>query len=135
MPPTIFRTHRRALEAQLQIAVAEHLRWRAKPDVVWIHPANGEARDKITGAKLKRMGVLPGASDLLLWHQGNSFALELKAPGGRPTETQLDFLARFNEAGGHSAWADDIDRALACLDAWGLLRPLGAASSNRRALR
>jgi hypothetical protein len=54
----------------------------------------------------------------------------LKAPGGRPTAAQLDFLARFNEAGGHSAWADDIDRALACLDAWGLLR-----SSNRRASR
>jgi hypothetical protein len=117
-------------EAQLHAAVAEHLRWRAKHDVVWLHPANGEARDKIAGAKLKRMGVLPGASDLLFWRQGNSFALELKAPGARPTEAQLDFLARFNEAGGHSAWADDIDRALACLDAWGLLR-----SSNRRTSR
>jgi hypothetical protein len=130
MSPTTSRTRRRAPEARLQIAVAEHLRWRAKPDVVWLHPANGETRDKIAGAKLKRMGVLPGASDLLLWHQGNSFALELKAPGGLPTAAQLDFLARFNEAGGHSAWADDIDRALACLDAWRLLR-----SSNRRASR
>jgi hypothetical protein len=109
-------------EGQLQCAVCEHLRLRAKPDVVWLHPANGEKREKRTGAKLKRMGVLAGAADLLLWHQGNSFALELKAPGCRPSEAQLDFLARFNDAGGHSAWADDVDRALACLDAWGLLR-------------
>jgi len=58
----------------------------------------------------------------LLWHQGNSFALELKAPGGRPTEAQLDFLARFNEAGGHSACAEGVDRAVAVLESWQLLR-------------
>jgi hypothetical protein len=67
------------------------------------------------------MGALAGASDLLLWHQGNSFALELKAPGGRLSEAQLDFLARFNDAGGHSACAQGLDRALAVLESWGLL--------------
>ena len=30
-------------------------------------------------------------------------------------------LARFNDAGGHSAVAEHIDRALACMEAWGLL--------------
>jgi hypothetical protein len=115
-------TRRRSPEAQTHIALAEHLRLRAKPDVLWLHCPNGEKRDPITGARLKRMGVLAGASDLLLWHQGNSFALELKSPGRRPTEAQLEFMARFNEAGGHTAVAEGIDRALACLDAWGLLR-------------
>jgi VRR-NUC domain len=112
---------RRRPEAQLHAAVVEHLRLRAKPDVLWLHCPNGERRDKITGAKLKRMGVLAGASDLLLWHQGNSFALELKAPGGRLSEAQLEFLARFNDAGGHTAIAEGLDRALACLEGWGLL--------------
>jgi len=109
-------------EAQLQRAICDHLRLRAKPDVLWLHVPNGERRDKITGAKLKRMGVLAGASDLLLWHNGSSFALELKAAGGRPSDAQLDFLARFNDAGGHSASAEGVDRALATLEAWGLLR-------------
>jgi hypothetical protein len=109
-------------EAQLHITVIEHLRLRAKPDVLWLHPANGERRDKITGAKLKRMGVLAGTSDLLIWHRGNSFALELKASGRRLSEAQLAFMARFNDAGGHTAVAEGIDRALACLEAWGLLR-------------
>jgi hypothetical protein len=49
------------------------------------------------------------------------FALELKRPGGRLSEAQLEFLARFNDAGGHSAVAEGLDRALACLEAWGLL--------------
>jgi len=82
----------------------------------------GGARDAKTGAILKRMGALAGTSDFLLWHQGNAFALELKAPGGRPTEAQLEFLARFNEAGGHSAWAEGVDRAVAVLESWQLLR-------------
>ena len=113
---------RRSLEAQIHNAIVEHLRLRAKPGVLWLHCPNGERRDKITGAILKRMGVLAGAADLLLWHQGNSFALELKAPGGRLSEAQLDFLARFNAAGGYSACADGIDHALACLVAWGVIR-------------
>jgi hypothetical protein len=115
-------SRRRSPEAQIHRAVVAHLRLRAKPDVLWLHVPNGERRDKITGAKLKRMGVLPGAADLLFWHQGNSFALELKSPRGRPSEAQLDFLARFNDAGGHTAVAEEIDRALGCLEAWGLLR-------------
>ena len=121
--PKAIMTRRRARpEAAIQRAVVEHLRLRAKPDVLWLHVPNGERRDKITGAKLKRMGVLAGASDLLLWHNGSSFALELKAAGGRPSDTQLDFLARFNDTGGHSASAEGVDRALATLEAWGLLR-------------
>jgi len=113
---------RRSLEAQIHNAIVEHLRLRSEPGVLWLHCPNGERRDKVTGTKLKRMGVLAGASDFLLWHGGNSFALELKARGGRLSEAQLDFLARFNDAGGHSACAEGLDRALACLSAWGLLR-------------
>jgi hypothetical protein len=54
----VSRRHRP--EAQLQAAVVERLRLRARPDVLWLHCPNGERRDKITGAKLKRMGVLAG---------------------------------------------------------------------------
>jgi hypothetical protein len=109
-------------EAEVHNAVVAHLRARAKPEVLWLHVPNGERRDAITGAKLKRMGTLAGTSDFLVWHQGNSFALELKAPGGRPSEPQLDFMARFADTGGHTCIAPGLDRALAILEAWGLLR-------------
>jgi hypothetical protein len=112
---------RRSLEAEIHHAVCDHLRLRTKPDVLWLHVPNGEHRSKITGAKLKRMGVLAGASDFLFWHNGKFFALELKAPGGRATDAQLEFLARFADAGGHTAIAEGIDRAIAVLEAWGLL--------------
>jgi hypothetical protein len=113
---------RRSPEAQLHAAVVDHLRLRAEPDVVFLHPANGGKRDVREALRFRRMGVLAGASDLLLWHRGHAFALELKAPGGRLSDAQLEFLARFNDAGGHSAVAEGLDRALAILEAWGLLR-------------
>jgi hypothetical protein len=116
-------TRRRASpEAQIQRAIIDHLHLRAKPDALWLHCPNGGKRSAREAAQFKRMGVLAGASDLLLWHNGNSFALELKAPGGRLSEAQLEFLARFNDAGGHSACAEDVDRALAVLESWQLLR-------------
>jgi|SRR5262245_12783494 len=109
-------------EAAIQRAIVDYLRLCAKPNVLFVHPANGERRDVITGAKLKRMGVLAGASDLLLWHDGRAFALELKAPGGRLSESQRKFLECFDRAGGYSAVAEGVDRAIAILTAWGLLR-------------
>jgi hypothetical protein len=125
--------HRRASpEAQIQRAVCDHLHLRAKAEVLWLHVPNGERRDPRIGAKLKRMGVLAGASDILAWHQGNSFALELKSPGSRPSAAQLEFLARFNEAGGHTCIAEGLDRALAVLEQWGLL--WGSGMSIRRRL-
>jgi len=109
-------------EAQVHDGVVAHLRLRAKPDVLWLHVPNSGKRNISEAIRFKRMGLLAGASDLLLWHQGNSFALELKAPGRRLSEAQLEFMARFNEAGGHSACAEGVDRALAVLESWGLLR-------------
>ena len=125
------RHRRRRPEAAIHAAVCDHLRLRAKPDVLWLHPANGGTRDIREAARFKRMGVLAGASDLLLWHRGNSFALELKSPAGRLSDAQLEFLARFNDAGGHSASAEGVDRALATLEAWGLLRGRASPPPHR----
>lgn len=109
-------------EDQIHRAVCDHLRLRASPSVLWLHPPNGEARNRVTGAKLVGMGVLPGAADLLLWHSGNAYALELKREGGRQTESQKAFAARFEAAGGVYAIAYGIDQALAVLSGWGVLK-------------
>jgi hypothetical protein len=90
----------------------QHRGWLSKSTAQWIEHVATRFGARTT----------PDASDFLLWHQGNSFALELKAPGDRPTEAQLEFLARFNEAGGHSACAEDVDRAVAVLESWQPLR-------------
>jgi len=123
---------RRQPERILQTALVEHLRLRARDGVLYFAVLNGGSRDVREAANLKRAGVLPGVADLLLFrpgacpHCGNTrlegFALELKAPGGRPTEAQLAFMARFADAGGHTCIAEGIDEALGALEAWQIIR-------------
>jgi hypothetical protein len=109
-------------EQQIHRAVVQHLRQRGAPGLVFLHPANGGFRRRIEARIFSGLGVRPGASDLLLWHDGKSFALELKAPGGRATESQLAFLADMERAGAYTCMAEGVDRALKVLETWGLLR-------------
>jgi hypothetical protein len=124
-------TRRCQPEYAIHAAVVEHLWLRARPGVLWLHCPNGERRDARTGNKLRRMGVLAGTADLLIWHRNNSFALEIKTETGRPSESQLEFMARFADAGGHTAIAVGLDRALACLEGWGLLLGHTAIGSTK----
>ena len=109
-------------EQQIHRAVVQHLRQRGVKGLVYLHPANGGFRRLAEAKIFSGLGVRPGASDLLLWHQGKSFALELKAPKGKPTEAQLQFLADMEKAGVRTCLAEGLDPALATLERWGLLR-------------
>ena len=113
-------------EQQIHRAVVQHLRQRSVPGVVFLHVPNGGKRRAIEAAIFKSLGVRAGASDLLLWHRGKSFALELKAEGGRATQAQIDFLSDMKKAGAFTCLADGLDRALAALEQWGLLRGVSA---------
>ena len=99
-----------------------HLHQRGAPGLVFTHPANGGFRTPIEGAIFKSLGVRPGVSDLLLWREGRFYALELKAPGNRPTGLQLEFIADLERAGGFACCVEGVDAALRTLEAWGLLR-------------
>ena len=69
---------------------------------------NGGRRDKITGARLKREGVMSGVSDLIIYYFGKVFFAEIKLPPtikvnkktgktyvakGYQTQSQKDFQA------------------------------------------
>lgn len=110
-------------EDQIQRAVVQHLRMRGVPGLVFFHVPNGGRRGKVEGAIFKAMGVRAGVSDLILAHSNKFFALELKAEGGRATESQLAFLQDFDRAGAFTALATGLDAALRTLEAWGLIRP------------
>jgi hypothetical protein len=56
--------------------------------------------------------VRAGVADLILLHDGQFFALELKAPGGRLTESQAAFLDDVEAAGGIVGCAEGLDAAL-----------------------
>jgi hypothetical protein len=107
-------------------AVADHLRLRGKPGVVWWHTNNnigGRGRKfYIQGAIAKSLGVRAGVSDIVALYQGRFHALELKSSDGRPSAVQLAFIADVQAAGGFACVAHGIDEALRALEGWKLLR-------------
>jgi hypothetical protein len=122
--------HRRRPEDAIQRAVFQHLRARAAPNVFAFHPANGGYRKPVEAAILKGLGVVAGVPDVFAVHNGRCFALELKAEGGRATDKQLACIAALREAGAFTAIAEGLDRAIACLEGWGLLRGRASPRSN-----
>jgi len=95
---------------------------RGAPGVFAFHPANGGYRKPVEAAILKGLGVVAGVPDVIAVHNSRCFALELKAEGGRATDKQLACIAALREAGAFTCIAEGLDRAIACLEAWGLLR-------------
>src|SRR5262245_19458811 len=109
-------------ETAIQRAVFQHLRARAAPGVFAFHVPNGGYRKPVEAAILKSLGVVAGVPDVFAVHNGRCFALELKAEGARVSDKQLETLAALRDAGAFTCVAEALDRALACLEAWGLLR-------------
>jgi hypothetical protein len=112
---------RKSPERDIHRAVVQHLTKRAKPGVVWFHVPNAP-RNAVAGAMLKKLGMRAGVSDLILFHNGELFALELKAPKGRESIEQMEFQSEIRLAGGFTSVSTGLDEALNVLNLWGLLR-------------
>jgi hypothetical protein len=112
-------------EDAIQRAVFEHLAVRGVPRLFAFHPANGGYRLPVEAARLKELGVRPGVPDVITFHRGQLYAIELKREGGRATDAQLQAIEDIRAAGGHAQVYCGLDSALAVLEDWGSLRGYG----------
>src|SRR5579864_4755429 len=115
-------------EQAIQRAVFQHLAARPAPNVFAFHPANGGQRSPIEAAIMKGLGVVAGVPDVFVVKGGAVFALELKAPGGRVSPSQVEAQEALRAGGATVATATGLDDAIAQLEAWGLLRGTAAVS-------
>jgi hypothetical protein len=90
-------------EEQEQVAVA---RWLRRNRVLFTHPPNGMHRTKSAGARLKRLGVIAGVPDLLIFSPAPAFpeargvAIEMKRRSrGMVSLNQERFHRALEEAG------------------------------------
>jgi hypothetical protein len=110
-------------EAKLQIAIVDLLVATAAPGVRFFHVPNGGLRSKRSAAQFKRMGVMPGVSDLIIsMPNGRMGFLELKSAKGRLADSQKSFLSAMEFNGNLTAVVRDLDSAMAVLIAWGAIR-------------
>lgn len=113
-------------EQAMQRAVFQHLKMRAAPMVFAFHVPNGGYRKPKEAAIMKGLGVVAGVPDVMVIYRGSIYALELKAEGRRPTAKQLEAVDNIRNAGGFAVVAEGLDRALKCLETWGILRGTAA---------
>lgn len=85
------------------------------PRAIVLHIPNAP-RSKITGARLKGLGMLKGAPDLLVClPEGRGVFFEVKSEKGRATPEQKDFAGACEMLGWHWFLVRSIEDARACL--------------------
>jgi hypothetical protein len=116
------RRRRARPEDAIQRAVFAHFRARSAPGVFAFHPANGGYRKPLEAKILKGLGVTSGVPDVIAIKNGRTYALELKAAGGRLSPAQEHALIKLREAGAMATHSHGLDEALRVLEGWGLLK-------------
>lgn len=89
--------------------------------IMWWHTPNGEKRDAVTAAILKRMGVVAGVPDFLLYdlHTGYLHCMEVKRADGYLNDEQRGWKARFDQSPtGRYAVVRSFDEAMQVVLEW-----------------
>ena len=96
-------------EAAIQKAVIQHYQLRRAAGTFLFAVPNGGARRPIEGAILKGLGVVAGVPDIIAIRDGRTYALELKAPGGRLSDNQRATHSAMLKAGVQVAVAESLE--------------------------
>jgi hypothetical protein len=114
-----------AREEDLHRAIVGMLVVEMRAGVIFMHPANGGYRSKAEAGRLKAMGVVAGAPDLLVIVDGRVHGLEIKTEKGRVSPAQKVMAERFAQAGAPFEVVRSVADARAVLRRWGAI-PGGA---------
>ncbi len=102
-------------EDQIQEAVVQ---WLTLKGIPYTHIANEGKRTAAHNAKLKRMGVTKGWSDLVLLLNGEVAFLELKTKKGRISPEQEHFRQQCLERNIKHAYARSFKEAIDMIEFW-----------------
>ena len=89
--------------------------------VLWFSIDMANFAGEVPGVRIGR-GIIAGVPDVLLFHIGRGFLIELKAEDGQLTEAQMEVIAAATFAGVKCAVADSVDAVLRILDEWSIPR-------------
>lgn len=105
-------------EDKLQKAIINYLSAQY-PQAIVAHPPNEGRRSKFEQFKIKYLGVSAGLPDLLVFnHRAPHYglAIEVKAPGNKPTDRQRNWLTLLASIGWRSTWVNSFDQAKDVID-------------------
>ncbi len=98
-------------ESYLQSKLIE---WARSKGLLLISIPNHGKRSLWQGQKERAMGLTAGVSDLFLStpnHRYHGYWIEMKSPGKKPTEKQIDWMKKVQNQGYKAEWFDDWEKA------------------------
>ena len=104
-----------------------------KPGAWFCHIPNAGKRSARTGAHYKRQGLVPGSPDIVIFHAGQAYCIELKARYGTLSDSQRIVIPEIEAAGVPVAVCRTLDEVELALIAWGI--PLRQTLEQFRAPR
>ena len=108
-------------EHSLQVALVKLVRVYVAQPHLFISVDAAKSASSMQRIREKARGVLSGTPDtLLVVPTLPLIAVELKAPGNRPTDRQMQVGAAITAAGHHWGWADSCAEYFRLLSAWGV---------------
>lgn len=85
------------------------------PKVAWAYVTSAGMVKGIGGGRPFRVGFVGLADILGQMNDGRLLAIEVKRPGKKPTEEQVEFLDAVSDANGVAGWVDSIEGAVELL--------------------
>jgi len=111
-------------EADIQIQVIEYASLLAAQCGFIFCSIPNEGKDRANPArlaKLKRMGLRLGVADLVFIKDGRAYFLEMKKPGKKQSDDQIDFQLDAARVGAQYAVAWSFEEAVKILQSWGII--------------
>ena len=104
-------------ESEIQKAIFKHFRTRGAPGAFAFHPKNGgiHQRGRRSGIN-SGLGVVSGVPDVIVIHQGRTYALELKTDKGKLSPAQISTLEQMEHAGAIVDCVAGLDPAIRWLE-------------------
>ena len=118
---------RQHLEDDLQAAVCTLLKWALPADATFWAVPNGGLRHKMEAARMTRLGVRAGVADIHVVYQGRLYCLELKAPKGQLSATQVQLMRKLEHCGVPTAVIRELSDVTHVMREWNV--PLSARLS------
>lgn len=99
----------------------------SREGVVWTSHENRQSGVR-EGARRKKRGVVAGVPDVQFVFGGRSYWVELKVPGGYPSQVQRALHDALRAAGCEVAVARNLAQVVSALHGWGVPTRLGAVA-------
>jgi hypothetical protein len=115
---------RQHLEDDLQAAVCTLLKWALPVDATFWAVPNGGLRHKQEAARMTRLGVRAGIADIHVVYRGRLYCLELKAPKGQLSATQVQVMRKLEVCGVPTAVIRELSDVTHVMREWNI--PLSA---------